>query len=136
MARRYLRSTRLADATACYAEDERLKPLAEAGLSGHSTGQRLSNGYRGSTDGAPGAFPQLANKGGDAQTTIEDAPDEHWIWTRGDPPILRKAGHCLFTARQRTSTGRSTAVATDIAYSTDPAEVVSFDLTNTRFASL
>ncbi len=71
------RSPALAEAAARLAADDALRPLATVGLSGHSTGQQLSNGYACSTVGTPGAFPILDSKGVDVQQQIEGAPDEH-----------------------------------------------------------
>ena len=90
------RSPALADAAALFAGDDALRPLATVGLSGHSTGQQLSNGYACSTVGTPGAFPILDSKGVDVQQTIEGAPDEHWVWQRGGTALRScpKLGTC------------------------------------------
>ena len=111
------RSPALADAAARFAGDGALRPLATVGLSGHSTGQQLSNGYVCSTVGTPGAFPILDSKGVDVQQTIEGAPDEHWVWLgKGPAPILSKAGHLFLTTGQYMSATRLTALATTEAY--------------------
>ena len=111
------RSPTLAEAAAVFAGDDALRPLATVGLSGHSTGRQLSNGYACSTVGTPGAFPILDSKGVDVQQTIKGAPDEHWVWQgTGSAPILTKAGHLFVTTGQYMPAARLTALATTEAY--------------------
>ncbi len=111
------RSPTLADSSAIHTNDAVLRRLSSVGLSGHSTGRQLSNGYACSTVGTPRAFPILDSKGVDIQQTIEGVPDEHWIWEGHDPaPILSKAGHLFLTTGQYMSASRLTALATTEAY--------------------
>ncbi len=111
------RSPALAEAAARLAGDNALRPLATVGLSGHSTGQQLSNGYACSTVGITGAFPILDSKGVDVQQAIEGAPDEHWVWLgEGAAPILSKAGYLFLTTGQWMPATRLTALATTKAY--------------------
>ena len=107
----------VADAASGVAEDKRLRTIASVGLSSHSTGQQLSNGYRRSTVGEPGSFPILDSKGITAQQTIEAQPDEYWKWEgSGAAPILAKAGYLLVTSGHKTSASRLTAVASQHTY--------------------
>ena len=111
------RSPKLADTAARFAGDNALRFLTSVGLSGHSTGQQLSNGYARSTVGTPSAFPILDRKGVDVQQTIEGAPDEHWVWQGEDTaPILSKAGHLFLTTGQWMPASRLTALAATEAY--------------------
>ncbi len=107
------RSPVLADTAARITSYDSLYQLAGMGLSGHSTGRQLSNGYACSTVGAPGAFPILDSKSVDVQQSISGSADQHWVWQGdGTPPILSKSGHLFVTLGQYMSSARLTALAT------------------------
>ena len=106
------RSPVLADMAARFAADDALKQLASIGLSGHSTGRQLSNGYACSTVDTTGAFPILDSKSVDVQQSIEGKPDQYWAWQGdGPPPILSKSGHLFVTLGQYMSSARLTALS-------------------------
>ena len=124
------RSPELAEMAAQFANAGNLQMMEQAGLSPRATGQLLRGSFEPAAAGTPGSFAILKSKGADSQTTIQSAPDEHWIPKNRDEEvrklnggiypeaeqILQKAGHLLITAGQRTNTARLTAIASDEKY--------------------
>ena len=124
------RSPELAEMATRFANAGNLRTIEQAGLSPAATGQLLRGSFEPAAAGTPGSFAILKSKGADSQTTIQSAPDEHWIPKNRDEEvrklngsiypeaeqILQKAGHLLITAGQRTNTARLTAVASDEKY--------------------
>ncbi len=124
------RSTELAEAANRYANYPRLRSIKATKLSVHETGRLLSGSFKHAEDCVLGSFPILKSKGADGQTTIQSAPDEHWVPKNQDEEarkqnggvypavekILQKAGFLLITAGQDNSAGRLTATASGKKY--------------------
>ena len=124
------RSPELAKAAAQIAIDERLQRFRDLEMFPAETGRLLRGNFKASPATEPGSFPVLKSKGADGQSRIKGFPDEHWmpkkpvlsgslVADREHPEtrkLLKKAGHLLVTAGQRTGTGRLTAVACEEAY--------------------
>ena len=123
------RSLTLANAAYQYANHPGLTRMDDmSGVMVHKTG--ATTAFESADPSTPGSFPILKSKGGDGQTRIQSAPDDHWIpKNRNDEErrsnggtypevdiLLQKAGYLLVTFGQDTSTARLTATADDAKY--------------------
>ena len=124
------RSPELAEASTRFADDGKLRTMAQAGLSPAATGQLLRGSFKPAAAGIPGSFAILKSKGTEGQTRIQSQPDEYWIPRDSDEEarklnngiypeverVLHKAGRLLITTGQDSKTGRLTATADDKSY--------------------
>ena len=125
------RSPGLAEAAVRIARDGKLLPIVDQNIvpSAVLQGGAQMRALEKVPADTPGSFPVLYSKGAEAQTRIRAMPDKHLVSTKPtqpDPSLGRNAshaeklhqhaGHLLVTEGQRTSTGRLTAVASEIEY--------------------
>ena len=123
------RSPKLAEAAAEITNDSKLSSILAQNIVPSAVLQGGGRNLRKAPADTTGSFPVLYSKGAAAQFQLQAVPDEHLVSTKlskPDPALGRNAshaeklqqhaGHLLVTEGQRTSTGRLTAVASEIEY--------------------
>ena len=124
------RSPNLAEAAVRVANDDRLLPFIDQEIVPSAVLHGGGRAVRKCSASTPGSFPVLYSKGAESQTRIRAVPDTYLVSTKKTKSVglfggrkgqhteklLQSAGHLLVSAGLRTSTGRLTAVASDVKY--------------------